>query len=365
MKIVHILLSLKGGGIQNFLVSLAPEQVKMGHEVTVIITDEDNVEYSQKRKQFLETNGIKVIYFNRKVSSRMSYIQSLLKTRYVIKEINPDIVNTHSSLCHIFGSFATIFTHIKHCCTIHSAPEYWSRSTKVLVGTKPLIFCSDSALKLRGQSGSPLVAINNGIELSLVQTKDVVNLRKELGLTTKDKIITLVGSQRPEKNYPFLIKIVEKMHDEHIHFCVCGGNYAVARSGTNNKNYISTEQFEKYPNIHLLGLRNDIAAIHNGSDVYLSCSVREGLPISALEAFFAGTPCVLSPIVQHTAIAEGVSECFIPDAFEVDAFIRAIYKALEVKTSHTNIFEARKEILQKFTIERCAKEYIEFYNNIK
>ena len=32
MKIVHIANCLRGGGIQNFLLSLLPEQVKQGHK---------------------------------------------------------------------------------------------------------------------------------------------------------------------------------------------------------------------------------------------------------------------------------------------------------------------------------------------
>ena len=44
MKIVHMVASLKGGGIQNLILSLVPEQVRLGHKVSVIVTDEDREE---------------------------------------------------------------------------------------------------------------------------------------------------------------------------------------------------------------------------------------------------------------------------------------------------------------------------------
>lgn len=365
MKITHILPSLKGGGIQNFIFSLAPEQKSLGNDVSIIVTDEDYNEYSDGKKRQLENSGIIVYNLDRKVSDKHSFFSALRKCRKIIGNKCPDIVNTHGVICHILGSLSTIGLKTVHCCTIHSGPEHWSRSVKLIVGKKPLIYCSDSALELRAQKGAPMVAINNGINVDLARSSFTVDLHKELNLNQEDKLIILVGSQRPPKNYPFLIKIVENLNKPHIHFCVCGGNYKVEnKGGSNNKNYISTEIFERYSNIHLLGIRDDVPAILNGSDVYLSCSIKEGLPISALEAFFAGIPCVLSPIVQHVSISEGIQECYIPEKFDEDSFINAIHKALASNKKHEEIYNTRKQVLQKFTIERCAKEYIDFYKEL-
>lgn len=364
MRIVHILPSFKGGGIQNFLFSLVPEQVKMGHEVMIVVTDEDNIDYSIRQKELLEQKGVKVFNLDRKVSDKKSFFKTILKARKLIARLSPDIVNSHAAFCHTIASLATWGTKSIHCCTIHSAPEVWSRMAKLINRRKPLIFCSDSALILKGQTGNPMIAINNGVEIDKIRVSEKVSLHDELNIPQEDKIVVLVGSPRPPKNYPFLIEIVEKLRDEHIHFCICGGTYKVAKEGNNNKFYISLEQFEKYKNIHLLGLRSDVPAILNGSDVYLSCSVREGLPISALEAFFSGIPCVLSPILQHTMIAKGIDGCYIPEKFEAEMFVDAIRQALECKETHDEIFRKREEGLKKFSIQRCASEYIEFYERL-
>lgn len=365
MKIVHMLPSLKGGGIQNLIFSLAPEQKNLGNDITIIVTDEDNNNYSNAKKKQLEESGIKIYNLNRIVSDKLSFFSALNKCRKIIKKITPDIVNTHGVICHIIGSLSTKGLKTVHCCTIHSAPEHWSYLVKIIVGKKPLIFCSDSALTLRGQTGSQMIAINNGINVNLARTDIIVDLRDELNLASEDKLVILVGSQRPPKNYPFLIKIVERLKNPHIHFCICGGNYKVTNSGgTNNKNYISTEIFEQYSNIHLLGIRDDVPEILNGSNIYLSCSIKEGLPISALEAFFAGIPCVLSPIIQHISISEGIQECYIPKKFDEDSFIEAIGKALASKKTHTEIYNERETALQKFTIAKCAKKYIDFYSGL-
>lgn len=364
MKIVHMLNSLKGGGIQNFILSLVPEQVRMGHDVSVIVTDEDDLAYSQKNKEYLQEAGASVFHLNRKVSDKVSFFKTWIKASKLIAKINPDIVNSHGIYCHNASSFAELGKNIRHCCTIHSAPESWSWLTKLMNRNTPLIFCSDAALKLRGQSSSMMEAINNGVEMERIRVSDYVDLHKDLGIPKDDKVVVLVGSTRPEKNYQLLIKIVEDIKDEHIHFCICGGQYKVNRKGGNNKNYISLEPFKKHRNIHLLGLRSDVPAVLNGADVYLSCSTREGLPISALEGFFSGIPCVLSPIIQHKMIADGVAYCFIPQNFDSESFIKSIYEALKCVESHNVIYSSRKEALKRFLIDRCAEEYVEFYKKI-
>lgn len=364
MRVTHILLSLKGGGIQNFLMSLIPEQVRMGHDVSVIVTDEDNLEYSNNNKKRLEEIGVQVYNLNRKVSDKVSFFKTWFACRRLIKILKPDIVNSHGLYCHDVASFSTRRTKSQHCCTIHNAPEPWDRLTKLMNRNVPLIFCSDAAYKLRGQNSKTMVAINNGIEISNVRVDQKVNLHKELGIPENDKIVALVGSPRPQKNYSFLIEVVKELNDEHIHFCICGGQYKVDRKGNNNSFYIDLDQFSQYPNIHLLGLRNDISAVLNGADLYLSCSVREGLPISALEAFFSGIPCVLSPIIQHKMIAGDIDSCFIPKEFEAKYFVEAIKQALKCNNSHDAIYMRRMSNLKKFLIGRCAKEYIDFYKTI-
>ena len=364
MKIVHVLLSLRGGGIQNFLLSLAPEQKRMGHEVIVIITDEDDSSYSIKNKEYLESFEIPVYNLNRKIGDKASFFKTWFALRKLLKKVNPDFVNSHGVYSHNAVGFAVLGTGISHCCTIHNAPEKWGKMTKLINHCAPLIFCSEAALQLRDQNSPLMIAINNGIDEKTVRCSEVVDLHKELDIPNDDKIIVLVGSTRPQKNYHFVIGIVNQLSDEHIHFCICGDVYEVARSGDNNNSYISHEDLKPYQNIHLLGLRSDIPAVLNGADAYLSCSIREGLPISALEAFFSGIPCVLSPIPQHTMISGGISECFIPSKFESKEFIDSIHDALKCSNSHENIYLQRKEHLKKFLIDRCAKEYIDFYKQV-
>lgn len=352
MKIVHILNSLKGGGIQNFVLSLAPEQVNLDNSVSIIVIDQDHYDYSKHLKSKLESRGVDVFYLNKVLHSKVSFLKTLVSCRILIRKMKPDIVNTHGEMSHIYGSFATIGTSIKHYITIHNGPEIWDILNKLLNNRKPLIYCSKAAFDLRVQNNSIYKVIENGISPEIVKTDKIVDLRNELHLNSSDKIVVLVGSLRPQKNYQFLKDIVDNLNDKSIHFCVCGGNYG--------KGYISADEFMKYDTIHFLGLRSDVSAIENGADLFLSCSKFEGLPIAVLEAFFNGIPCVLSPIEQHINISK-VEQCWIPSSFDAKSFVFTIKEALKERKSHKDIYVNRLSQISKYSITKSAKEYIKFY----
>ncbi|MCM1295734.1 MAG: glycosyltransferase family 4 protein [Muribaculaceae bacterium] len=355
MKIVHICDCLRGGGIQNFLLSLLPEQVSQGHDVTLIVVERYDYDYCQHLDNVMTSRNVKVICLGKTKNNKLSLLKTIFKCRRIIAEIAPDIINTHASMSHTYGCYSVVGQNMKHVLTIHNAPEIWPTYLHFLCHDKPLIFCSQAAYNMRKQNSPLMVSIDNGISRDIVHSSDVVDLRDELNLKSTDKIIVSVGSLRPQKNYTFIKKIVDEMNDSTLHFCICGGNYG--------NGYISMEEFCDYPNIHCLGLRSDVSAIENGADLFLSCATFEGLPIAVLEAYFNGIPCVLSPIPQHRNIG-GVESVWIPEKFEAHSFADTIKEALKNDVSHDLIYEQRKSQIEKYSIAETAIQYISFYNKV-
>lgn len=352
MRIVHIQNCLRGGGIQNFLLSLTSEQVALGHEVTMIVIEKFDYDYCYHLESIMKKSGVKVICLNKKISNKFSLFQTLLKCRKIVQSLHPDVVNTHGTMSHFYGMYSSMFSTIRQVITVHNAPEKWSGILKMFCKDKPIIFCSQAAYTMRTQESKSMVAIDNGISPNIIRTTSIVDLRKEYNLKETDKIIVCVGSLRPQKNYLFLRNIVDALADKSYHFFICGGNYGTG--------YVSMDEFKDYPQIHCLGLRSDVAAIENGADLLLSCSKFEGLPIAVLEAYFNGIPCVLSPIPQHMNISN-VFAVWIPNEFSANAFVQSIKQALKCNSSHNEIYERRKSQIEQFSITRTAKEYIKFY----
>src|SRR5690606_13297273 len=174
MKIVHIIHSLRGGGIQNFILSLAPEQAIEKNEVTVIVIDKYDSDYCIHLENILKLNDVNVIRLNKKQKNKISLIKAISKCRYHIKNIRPDIVNSHSEIAHLYAAVAIIFSNISHVITIHTAPERWSGLVKFACRNTPLIFCSQAAYELRQQESLMMVAIDNGVSRKIVHSPYVV-----------------------------------------------------------------------------------------------------------------------------------------------------------------------------------------------
>ena len=353
MRIVHILPNLKGGGIQNLLLSLAPMQVKMGNEVFLIVTDLDTLDYSAKLREKFEKQNVIVIYLDRTVGNNISSIITLFKSYRVLHKLKADIVNSHGALSHNYAALGTIFTKSTHIPTIHNAPEKWNKLGYLLNDKKSIIFCSQSAYEVNDYKSNNSVVIANGVDKNMVVSTKKSNLRNEFNISDKTKLIVGVGSLRKQKNYPFWVKLAKDCKDIDVHFIICGGHYG--------QGYIDSSLFNGLDNLTWLSVRSDVPEIINESDCFLSCSTHEGLPIAVLEAFFSGIPCVLSPIPQHSDIAENISECYIPNKFEVQDFKEKIIMAYSSGKSHKSIQKERESSIEKFSIERTAKEYINFY----
>lgn len=359
MKIIHIVHSLRGGGIQNFIVSLASEQVKQKNDVTVIVIDKYNTEYCNHLESILKSNNVNVIKLDKIQGNKFSLIKAILKCRKIIQKEKPDIINTHGEISHLYGALCTILTKIPQVITVHSAKENWNFIINYFCQKKPLIFCSNSTkFDLQRKPNHITTSINNGISKDIIQSHKTSNLRKEYKLREQDKIIILVGSFRPAKNYLFLKDLVDELkQDETYHFFVCGG-----KDVSNKDNIIET--LKDYKTIHFLGLRSDISDIENESDLFLSCATFEGLPIAVLEAYFNGIPCILSPIEQHIKISN-IEKVWIPEDFTATSFVKAIKLAInESNYSHEYIYKMREKQLEQYSITETANQYERFYKKI-
>lgn len=354
MKILHFTSCLLGGGIQNFLVSLLPEQVKLGHKVCLVVIEKYTDNYCITLESKLTERGVSVINLGKIRHNKISLFKTLFAAKEIVKNWKPDIINPHGAMCDYYAKIASWGTKAIQIDTVHNGPELWGIVNKTLNSKDPLIFCSQAAYELRVQKNQDIIAIDNGISREIIHSLDIVDLRKEFNLVQTDKVIVSVGSLRPQKNYTLLKEIVDKLNDSSYHFFVCGGNYG---SG-----YVDIKEFDNYKDtIHFLGLRSDISQIENGADLFLSCASFEGLPIAVLEAFFNGIPCILSPIPQHQKIAAGVKQVYIPTSFNADDFVKTIKEAVKNIPTHEEIYDSRQNALSPYSISETAKKYISFY----
>ena len=113
-------------------------------------------------------------------------------------------------------------------------------------------------------------------------------LRKSLGLKRNDFIISCIGRLDKNKNQGFIIKSMPKIlaQNKNCHLLLIGADEL------NGKYQRLAQKLKVEGNVHFLGFRNDVSELTQISNLIVSASKREGLPVNLAEALYVGAPVV-------------------------------------------------------------------------
>ncbi len=121
-----------------------------------------------------------------------------------------------------------------------------------------------------------------------MNNKEKNELRKKIGLKTKDKVLICVGRLDKNKNQGFLIKMMSELlkKDNNYRLLIVGTD----ENGGKYQRLAKDCSVEK--EVFFLGFRKDVLDLMQISDVVVSASKREGLPVNLIEAVMMGVPIV-------------------------------------------------------------------------
>ena len=146
------------------------------------------------------------------------------------------------------------------------------------------------------------------------------DLKKSIGLNPEDIVLTCIARLNKNKNQGFLIDIMENLviNNKNIHLLLIGKDEL--------KGYYQRKVQKKHldNNIHFLGNRDDIPNLLAISDLVLSSSKREGLPVNIMEAMYVGLPIVATNCRGNRDL---VPKCIKIN--DKNAFIKAIKDIIE------------------------------------
>jgi glycosyltransferase involved in cell wall biosynthesis len=362
MKITHIIMNLGAGGAQTFVASLAIEQRKLGHDVSIIVIDHlAPLSFESKLLGTLQENSVDLYFLNRRLGKNLTILTTVNGIIKTLSAVQPDIINTHISTAHLIVRFCLnlALSRLKkrHIITVHNAPEKWHWLTSQFNKHTPTIYCSFASLDMNPPRDCLKVAIQNGIPFFNINdsAKQVFD---QLPKEQSPSFVLCVGRLSKQKNYDMVCEIAKHFEDKNVVFLICGMKQATAEHDLANFNELS--------NIHYLGTKTqeEIYSLMGHCDCFLNASLYEGLPITVLEAFFSGIPCVLSEIPPHIEIGTDMPFCYIADLHSIESFIYRVGNALDRRESNDEILRLRMPFLKKYGIKTTASNYQDFYNKV-
>ena len=206
--------------------------------------------------------------------------------------------------------------------TIHNAPEDWNWQKLFLNKKTPTIYCSQSSQKTNPQRNCIQIVIENGIPQRVVDNS-AQQVFDKLKQQYDAKFILSVGRLVTQKNYKLLVEVARQSYEKKMIFLVCGDK--------GNCYEENLKSFTETQNIEYLGVlkSDEILSLMSKCDCFVNVSLHEGLPITVLEAFSVGLPCVIAPILPHYEIGTDMPYCYIPESFDAKAFRDCIEKSCE------------------------------------
>lgn len=187
--------------------------------------------------------------------------------------------------------------------------------------------------------------------------KEKEDLRKSLNLKNDDFVMIYPAELNKNKNQIFLIKCMEELVKKYsnIHLLLVGKD-------SYNGFYQNIVKEKNLKNIHFLGFRKDIPQLLSISNISLSSSLREGLPVNIIEAMYMGLPVVANNCRGMSDLIENDKNGFLIKNSNLNKFMKSIESIYFNKIDLNKISLNNKEKSSNYLIDKVLDEYIKIYN---
>ncbi len=353
MKIVEIINALMGrNGAQIFLLNLCISLKQKENVDLFLISLHGNVE-----KHILEEIGRNKIKFIVIEKRRGIDFKASFQLKRVLKEIDPDIVHMHlSCLPTYFISHGLTERKFKLIQTFHTVPN------------KELNFLAKAFIRMHLIS---YVGISNEItkcaqkKCKKIQCQTIYNglpIAQPLNndFVKKEYDFIIVASMTPVKNHKLLFSAfldVLKKHRNKKIICV-GGGYLL----NENKEY--AKSLGIYQNIIFTGEVSNVYDYLLASKCFVLSSIREGNPISILEAMNAGLPIIAPSVGGIPDVVKNESNGFLFDANNQNQLTTLMERAISEEALFQSIGENNKRDVKQYDINSTATQYLKLFKRL-
>jgi glycosyltransferase involved in cell wall biosynthesis len=332
-------------------------------------------------EKYFDQDNKKLLACNGSVMRLIRYLRKTIK-QYREKKFRV-VLHLHQPASGIFVSILKplFFRNISAIYTIHSTFRKYSLKNKVL--TIVNFLCADQTvfvsrasmdafpkLLIRLKMGQAEV-IRNGVdteEISKVLHQKVMlseNLffgRVGTRTTTQNHFrIVVAGRLIGLKNHKFLIKLMPDLPDN-VELVIVGGGELentlrdLAREQVCSERILFTGMVE----------RNKVYEIMQASNVFVSPSYWEGLPIAVIEAMGLGMPVILSDIGPHREIAERSPGVLIAPVDDAKTWIDEIRRLDNMSSEGLKAIGRlnHESVVNHFSLKEMHIHYSRIYNRL-
>jgi glycosyltransferase involved in cell wall biosynthesis len=283
-----------------------------------------------------------------------------------------DVVHAHLPLADAMGRVAGKLAGVPVIMTTEHGKHLWKGRQRLLIerlldGITDMRICvsrdiMDIRMRREGTPEGKLVYIPNAVELGgpVKEARDRSSVASEFGWEAEDLLIVTVGRLVAAKHYSLLVEAIALL-GRTIPRAKC----LIVGDGDRR------EEIERRigslgcrDSVKIAGLRRDIPDLLAAADIFVLSSIREGLPVSLLEAMAAGKAIVATSVGGiPDAISDGRNGLLVPPGSS-SGLAAALEKlardsGLRVELGRAAVIDVERSFNMKNVAERIGDLYDE------
>lgn len=188
--------------------------------------------------------------------------------------------------------------------------------------------------------------------------EEMNKFRNELGLAKEDFVMSIIGELNANKNQMMAFDVMKDLTQENknLKLLVIGDG-------------VLKEHYEKHivennlqDNVYLLGYRTDVAKLLKATDLQLSLSYREGLPVNVMEGMITGVPVIATNCRGNRDLVQEGINGYIVGQDDKEKLKELIQKVINNKEEVEKFRQNSIEMAKEYLLENIIREYEKIYN---
>lgn len=368
MKVLHVITSLDDGGAQALLCQIC--RCSMSGVIHEVVSLKGEGKYVSE----LELKGVLVKKLH--MSNVLFVLSEFIKLILIIRESNPDVVQTWLYHGDFFGGIAAKLLGVKKIVWgIHNTTLVRGKSSKLTIYLvhvlarlsfyipDEIVCCARTAVNMHVKLGycePKMRLIYNGCDTTMFfpDAASRKRFRESLGVSESEFLLASVARMSPQKDFANLLESLTILKSEKLQFkCIIAG------SGT--KQLVELAQsLGLLDVVFFLGHRSDIPNIMRSIDLLvLSSSFGEACPVVLLEALASETLCVSTDVGDCSLLLDNlgfVVPCRDPKKLS-EAIKEMMYKRNYVSDWIETKKQARQRVKNRFELTSMARQYFQVW----
>jgi glycosyltransferase involved in cell wall biosynthesis len=377
--IVHIIDSLCIGGRENIIIDICNNLNKDKYSVFIItLCNDDNIGASKLEKSVILLPLPFPLKSIDRANTFMSFFLVKNKLTKLIKEINPDIIHTHSYFHRLLIIAFSIRSSIGKAAffhTVHTSGMYFS-STDFINRVK--LATEKFALSLYNPS---LIAISeivqennkfffkkcskqskyipNGIDLNRYDLSNYNRSRRAFNFDEEDILIVYIARLCAGKNHITLLEATKELVKKH-------GNLKLLLAGDGELRselecFVKNNGLEK--NVIFFGSINNVPELLAVSDIGIFPSEFEGFGVALIEMMAMQLPVVAADNQMFKKMITHGENGFLYPMFDVCILVNYIERLIKNESLRIEIGKKAKQYSKQFSIEKMILNHEAYYES--